>query len=724
MALALVFTSPFAMADRTHELCGPAFAIPAKPDFGGDPNTETIEITADEAELNDGGVSLLRGNVQYGSGERRLLAQSMRYDKPNEHITASGKLRLWDEGIFVDGESVELDLGKDSADFRNATFLVSESHGRGGAQRMILNGNELIRVEDAHYTTCNPGNEDWILTAKHIELDRIEDVGTARDVHVEFMGVPVFYSPFLTFPLSDARKSGLLTPSFGVSGNTGVEATLPYYFNIAPNLDATAWARVMSNRGLLLGGEARYLTDSTSGEVSAEIVPHDLVDDDARGLFVFRHRGDLNEHWRNAIEYSHVSDRAYFEDFGNKLGATSTRHLEQRLDFSYAKDQLSFLARVQNYQTVDRTIPGTSRPYKRLPQLVVAYETPLRNRALNYGVRAEGVFFEREQSVDGVRVDVESKVSYPMRSAGTFLIPSVKLRYTQYNLSNVGVGQERDISRVVPTFSLDSGAFFERQTSFFGTGYTQTLEPRAYYLYQGFDNQSNIPVFDTGQFTFNFAQLFREDRFSGADRVGDANQVSLSLTTRLLSQDGGRELARASIGQIRYLRDRRVTLPNVAVERDDSSAFVAEATAQVTQAMSVSTGLQWEPHEGQTDRSTLSMRYQPDSERVVNAAYRFVRGTVETSDLSFRWPIRHNIGLVGRWNYALPDERTLDAFAGLEYDSCCWAMRAIARRHLSDTSGDYTHGLFFQLELKGLAGLGRNAERFLQRSIPGYQNQF
>ncbi|MEM7404969.1 MAG: LPS assembly protein LptD [Pseudomonadota bacterium] len=724
VAPALLLLSQAAYADRTLALCGPGFAIPPKPDFGGDPNTETIEITADDAELSEEGISLLRGNVQYGSGERRLLAESMRYDKPNAHIRATGKLKLWDEGLFVNGESAELDLSRDEADFRDATFLIEDSQGRGSAQRVILSGNELVRIEDAHYTTCSPQQEDWKLTAEHIRLDRVEDIGTARDVTVEFMGMPIFYSPWMTFPLSDTRKSGFLTPSFAAGGETGYETTIPYYFNIAPNLDATARARVMSKRGVMLGGEFRYLMPSYSGEVRGELVPSDLEDDDTRALLSLRHRHRFSPALRGLVSYDRVSDRSYFEDFGNKLNVTSTQHLDQRVELHYSNDGLSVLGRVQNYQTVDRTIPGTSRPYKRLPQVSMSYFTPLRNRTMRYGVEAEGTYFEREASIDGARFDVTPSVSYPMRTAGSFLIPTAKLRYTHYSLENTPVGQDNSIDRIIPTLSVDSGLFFDRSVSLFGDAYVQTLEPRVYYLFQGFDNQNNIPVFDTGEFTFNFAQLFRDDRFSSADRVGDANQVSLSLTSRLLSQDGGQELFRASVGQIRYFRDRSVTLPGAAVQRDDSSDFVGEVRAQLTSALNVTGGLQWNPHDGETNRSTVSMRYQPDDERVVNAAYRFVRGTAETTDLSFRWPLRHDTGLVGRWNYALADERTLDSFAGIEYSSCCWALRAIARRFLSDTTGDYTNGVFLQFELKGLAGLGRNAEQFLQRSIPGYKNPF
>ncbi|MEM7504866.1 MAG: LPS assembly protein LptD [Pseudomonadota bacterium] len=430
LAPALLLLSQAAHADRTLELCGPGFAIPPKPDFGGDPNTETIEITADDAELSEEGISLLRGNVQYGAGERRLLAESMRYDKPNSHIRATGKLKLWDEGLFVNGESAELDLSKDEADFRDATFLIEDSQGRGSAQRVVLSGNELVRIEDATYTTCSPQQEDWKLTAEHIRLDRVEDVGTARDVTVEFMGMPIFYSPWMTFPLSDARKSGLLTPSFGVSGETGLETTIPYYFNIAPNLDATASARIMTNRGLMVGGEFRYLMPNYSGELRGELVPNDLEDDDTRALVSFRHRHRFSPYTTGLINYDRVSDRSYFEDFGNKLKVTSTQHLDQRVEMQYGRSGFSLLGRVQNYQTVDRTIPGASRPYKRLPQISMSYFTPERNRTMRYGVRAEGTYFEREASIDGARLDVTPSVSYPMRTAGTFMIPTAKLRYT------------------------------------------------------------------------------------------------------------------------------------------------------------------------------------------------------------------------------------------------------------------------------------------------------
>ncbi len=711
------WTADFAM-------CGPGFYIPPKPDFEGEPSSDRVEISADEAELSEEGVSLLSGNVQYSSGDRRLVAESLRYDKPNGHVLASGSVRVWDEGLFLYGEQANITLATDEAKVENADFILQDRHGRGSAQHLTLAGSQFVKVEDAFYTTCNPREEDWILKAKHIELDQVADIGYAHDVKVLFFDTPIFYTPFMTFPLSNRRKSGFLTPSAKVSGKTGFEVTVPYYFNIAPNLDATLSPRGMTERGLMIGGELRYLTTVGSGELSAEYLADDLETDQQRGLFVYRHRGEFSPGWSTDIDYNIVSDREYFEDFGNTLSVASTRHLNQRADIRYAAGRWSVLGRVQNYQTVDRTIAAVDRPYKRLPQVLFEYASPVRNRVFTYGTYAEAVHFDRRSSVTGIRLDVEPYLSYPVRTAGAFFIPTAKLRYTHYSLDDAAPGVSSDQNRFIPSFSIDSGLLFERNADLFGDQYVQTLEPRVYYLYKAFSDQSSLPVFDTAENTFSFVQLFRDDRFSGGDRVADLHQVSLALTTRLLNPDDGTELARASIGQIRHLRDRRVNLPDQPIQQDDSSNIVGEVSAKLLRPWTVNTGIQWNPHEGRTDRGIFGVRYKPDPDTVVNASYRFVRDAVETSDVSFRYPLRENIGLVSRWSYALADERTLEAVGGLEYEGCCWAVRAVARRFLSNTAGDYSNSVFLQLELKGLAGLGHNAEEFLQRSIPGYQNTF
>jgi LPS-assembly protein len=342
---------------------------------------------------------------------------------------------------------------------------------------------------------------------------------------------------------------------------------------------------------------------------------------------------------------------------------------------------------------------------------------------VNVNAIGEFVHFDRRDSVTGIRWDLRPYVTLPYRTASTFVVPKATLRYTGYSLDGRAPGLSDDPSRLLPTFSLDSGLFLERHTLFASRQLVQTLEPRLYYLFTPFDRQDDLPVFDTGEYTFSFAQLFREDRFSGADRVGDAHQVTLALTTRFLDERSGAELLRASIGQIRYLRDRKVTLPGVARDTTRGSDLVAEVVANLDRRWRVSAGAQWDPRETRTDRNTVAVRYQPDDRRVLNLAYRFVRDAVEQTDLSFAWPVAQHWRAVGRWNYSLEGSTTLETFAGVEYEDCCWGFRVGGRRYLNSFGGEHNTAVFAQLVLKGLTALG-DAREFLSRSIPGYRNEF
>jgi LPS-assembly protein len=723
--LGALAASPSAQARDEFANCGPGLLVPARPEFDGDLTEKVIQITADDADLSEEGISLLRGNVQYNNGDLRLAGERMRYDQPNELLKGRGNVQLWDKDLYIEANEAELNTLTGAWDVQTGNYIRAGEHAHGSAQRMTVSAEDIIRVQEGTYTTCNPDDNAWVFEANHIELNQLTNVGTARDVKVLVKGVPVFYSPWLSFPLSSDRKSGLLAPAFGVTTSAGVEATIPYYFNIAPNLDATVAARAMSNRGLMGYGEFRYLTDDSIGGIQGELLPYDIVDAEPRGQVSFQHLHQISPYWQGEIDYNWVSDREYFADFGNSLAASSVRYLTQVADIRYSYDGWYFLGRLHQFQTVDNTIPTSSRPYRRLPQLRLSYASVERNRALNYGGFAESVYFDNSSRVNGLRLDNEAYVSYPMRTAGTFIIPKVKLRYTHYELDNTGgtIADSRD--RLLPTFSLDSGALFERSANLFGNAYTHTLEPRIFYKYTTFDDQRDIPIFDTGQFTFNFAQLFRDTPFSGADRVDDAHRVSLAVSSRLLEQNSGDEIARVSVGQIVHLRDRRVQLPGVSVQDESTSDFVAEVATNIADSWFLKAGAIWDPHEGSTERATVGLRYQPSADKVLNVSYRFLRGTTsETADVSARWPIMEDVGLVGRWNYALAEEQTLEAFGGVEFDTCCWTFRAVARRHLADTTGELNNTVFLQVELKGLAGVGRKTERLLERQIPGYQNPF
>ena len=707
-------------------LCGVGIQLPERPavDVTGD-DPDAIHVSADNAELIEEGTSVLEGNVQVVQGSRQIQADTVQVTRPERILDADGNIRYWDEGLYTSGEAAHVDLESEFATVDQASYVVLDGHARGGAGRVTLTGRDLLRIEDATYTTCNPDDEVWMLDASKIELDRVSEWGTARDVFVRFKGTPIFYSPYLTFPLTDKRKSGFLTPSYRVSGQTGFEIHVPYYWNIAPNQDATFTARGMTKRGVLMEGEYRYLTHYGRGELGLEYLPNDAKRGGDRGAFALQHDGSFASGWETDIDVDWVSDKDYFEDLGTNLDIASRRFLQRRGDLSYAQRRWSFLARVQDYQTIDETIAASDRPYKRLPQLYFQASTPDRNRRLNADIDAELVYFDRSSSVTGVRFDVEPSVSYPMRTAGTFLVPKLSLEYTAYALDGTAAGAQDNPDRLLPTFSTDGGVFLERRLTLGNGRYIHTVEPRIFYLFVPKDGQDDLPVFDTGEFTFSFSQLFRTDRFSGADRVGDANQLTLALTSRLLSDGSGEEILRGSVGQIFFLRDREIGLSRTdPIQTDGTSDLVAELSARLFPDWRATAGYQWNTDRSRTERNTVRLRYQPDYQRVFNAEYRFVRGAVEQTDVSFRWPVRRNWGIVGRWNYAIPQSRTLEAFGGIEYDSCCWAARAVVRRYLRNNDGDFDNAVYLQLELKGLAGVGKSAAAFLRKSIPGYRNTF
>jgi len=720
----LVAASAAQAAPGGWALCAPGPLIPARPPFEGEPGEpDAYQVAADEASLEGGGVSTLRGNVQVVRGERQLQADTVIYNELEELIDASGNVRFWDQDLYLTGEQARIELASDAGSLEQARFVLAGEHGRGQAERIELRGSELVRAQRATYTTCDPGREDWLLSASRIELDRAAGVGSARNVVVRLKGVPVFYSPYLTFPLSDERKSGFLAPRARFSGASGPEITVPYYFNLAPNRDATLAARAMADRGVQVQGEFRYLTARSSGQLNLELLPLDREIDEARSLVHFRHATRLAPRWNLDTRFDWVSDPRYFEDLGTELAVSSRSFLEQRADLSYSSEDWWLLARVQSFQTVDDSLATTARPYHRLPQLRLASRRPERDRALNLGLDAELVRFERSAGVTGTRLDLRPVLSYPVRTPGTFLVPRLALRYTGYRLAGTAPGADDAPSRLLPTLSLDGGLIFERDLALGGRSLLQTLEPRLFYLLVPFDDQRALPVFDTGRYTFGYGQLFRDDRFSGADRVGDAHQVTLAVTTRLLTATG-RELARLSAGQIRYLRDRKVTLPGDPVERTRSSSYVAELRARPSAPWEVSGEFLWDPHQERTDRSALALRYRPDRLRVLNVSYRFVRDAAEQADVSFAWPLAGSWRTVGRWSYAPAENQLLEGVLGLEYESCCWGLRVIGRRYLSDTTGNHTAALFLQLQLKGLAGIGDKALDFLREGIPGYERQF
>jgi LPS-assembly protein len=708
------------------------------PETSLDPEQSPVDVKADDVQLLQSGTSIFSGDVDITRAGQQLSADRATYNKRSGDVTASGGVRLRDSQMIVDAEQAEWSLSNDEGRMLGADYRVKQMHARGEASHLLRQGTSRTDMKNATYTTCAEGDDAWEMKAGEVHLNHDEGVGEAENVVLRLAGMPVFYTPYISFPLNDARKSGFLVPSIGSSKETGFDLLTPYYWNIAPNLDATLTPRYMSERGLMLGGEFRYLYEWGEGEVEANYLNSDNQKNNGgdinpyynedRKLFSWQHRSYFDNRWRALVDYNYVSDDNYFEDFGSSLNLSSRTYLNRRVEAGYNGDVWDFTARMQGYQT----LRDTPEQYKRLPQLLLHGYLPDQAMGLTYEMDAEYVEFDHNNKVEGQRFNVEPAISLPMGTAAFFATPRLALNHTQYNLTNDTLNQFDDTaSRTLPIASFDTGLVFERAMELGNGSYIQTLEPRAFYLYVPERDQSDIPDFDTGLSTFNMIRLFSYDRFVGGDRIGDANQLSLAVTSRIIDEQSGKEKLRLTLGQIRYFDDRDVTLPTGTVDKDSGSDLVAEAVAYISDEWSVNGELQWDPEESQTSLSSFGMRYRGDNGGIFNISHRYRSETANTTlidqgleqvDISAQIPIGERWNLFGRWYRSLDQSTTLESLAGVQYDSCCWATRIAIRDYVNDATDDERNlAIYFQIELKGLGAFGKKSDSLLENSIRGYQ---
>ncbi len=685
-----------------------------------------VEALADSVLSEDGVVSL-DGNTSITYQGRTITAENATYNPDTGEVAIDGQLSFEAEGIQLESSNAEIDL--DSNRFKTGESVYEmningkRATGRANAMERLEDGSFVM--EGATYSTCPRLDNSWFIKANRIELYPDDGLGIAKKIVLRFKGVPFLAVPAFSFPISPDRKTGFLAPVLGRGENTGFELEVPWYWNIRPNLDATLTPRWMSKRGVQLQTELRFLNRQGKWSLNNELLSDRQFDGGRRRFTQLRHSGQFGPFWRSSIIASQVSDRDYFQDLGNSLQVASITHLERRADVVYDWADTTMEVRLQSFQTVDRDIPSNERPYKRLPQFTFATKASDHPFGLQTTVESEAVFFERDDSITGLRIDATPKVSLPIVSSAWFIKPSFSHRFTHYRLNNTDNTQPSRQSRNLNTVSIDSGLFFDRVLD--DDGSVLTLEPRLYYLRVPFEDQSGIPVFDSNEFDFNIAQLFRENRFTGADRVADANQLSLALTSRLINGGDGREVLRGSIGQIVYFDDRRVSLDSDQPDTSDTSDFVGELAAELKNDWRAKGSIQWNPDDDQTVRSSLLLSYRPNKDKIINLGHRNVstRNSADTEqvDFSVLWPIGNQWRLAARWNYSLEDNTSIESLLGVEYDSCCWAFRFAARRFIADDGLEHDTTLYWQLVLKGLAPLGQNYGDLLEYSILGYRDE-
>ncbi len=674
------------------------------------------------------GMYTLNGNTTIRHQNRVLTAEDAQYNALTGEVRVEGALSFLADGMRLESSNAVIDMDDNlfSTDESIYEFDVNGKRATGAAAHMERNEEGHFTLDGATYSSCPPGDRSWFLRAKKLSLYPDEGIGTAENLSLIFKGVPLLWVPRFSFPISPKRKTGFLAPIFASGDSTGIELHLPWYWNIRPGIDATIVPRFTQRRGPQLQTELRYLNRQGNWIFDHEYMNDTAQDGRKRAFSQVRHQGSFGSYWTSEINASRVSDEDYFEDLGNSLQLASITHLDRRADLRFKRGLLSALVRFQSYQTVDEDIPADERPYQRLPQLTAIWETPKDDLGVRASAATELVYFDRNNSVTGSRFDIQPRLSWPISGDSWFVTPSASFRYSLYSLNNTDNTQSSKQTRSVPTFSLDSGLFFDRATD--DKGSVQTLEPRLFYLRVPHVDQSELPVFDSSELDFSISQLFRENRFSGADRVADANQLSVALTSRFLDGENGRENFRGSIGQILYFDDRRVALEGVATDDSTGSDIVGEVSAALPNQWFARGQMQWNPNDNSTVRGSVLLGYRPDDDRILNFAHRTVNtdSTAETEqlDISAIWPIRNNWRLAGRWNYSLDGNGSLESLLGVQYDSCCWAFRVAARRFISDDGNDHERKLFVQLVLKGLAPIGQDYGELLENAIRDYRDDY
>jgi LPS-assembly protein len=684
----------------------------------GDPNSDviTLEVGGIEAEFGPEPAASMSGGVLLRRGDKLAGAESARYDPVGKALLLEGGVRYEDPDSQVASDSAEFSYNLGRIRFEGADFLLGASDAHGAADAIEINQQGRLELDGVSYTTCPPESNDWLLEARDIDLDTRKGIGTARGIKLRFQGVPILYSPYLSFPIGDARKSGILTPQIGSTRRSGTEIQVPFYWNIAPNYDAAISPRILSDRGLQLQTQFRYLTETSSGKANIDHIASDSMFNDARTLLQLRHRTMFVNGWRNRIDFREVSDNQYFEDLGASLSASSITHLDRNLSFDYHTDNWSFFGQVQDFQTIEG-----SEPYRRVPQVLVLGKWPDSFLGMTFGFGGELVKFDRDDDITGWRLNVSPELELPISRPGWFITPAVALDHTQYRLEDTLPEQDTEPSRTLPISSLDVGVILERTMKSGNGDRIHTIEPRVLYVHVPYREQADIPIFDTITPDLNLVQLFRKNRFLGVDRIADTDQLSVGVTSRILDVSSGRELLSATIGQTRYLSISGVTLQQgEPLITDETSDYVAEIRFHLRESLNFDVGHQWGERDRGTTQSQARLQYRPSTNKILNLAYRFRRDSLEQGDLSWSWPIASNWNFVGRYNYSFLDDETLEQFYGLEYESCCWGLRLVSRRHISTRDGTRDSSIGLQLVLKGMSSVGTAADKMLERGILGY----
>ncbi|RTE66787.1 LPS-assembly protein LptD [Amphritea opalescens] len=684
-------------------------------------DNENLTVDADSSKTELGGLTQLEGNVELRQQGHFLRSNSAEVDQVSNQITMTGDIRYREPGLLLRGAQAQTNALTGETVISDADYIVHEQSLRGEAKRIIRLQDNRIRMEKSSYTTCSPSDESWQISSDSLVLDPNKGFGTARHATLEVAGTPVFYFPYLEFPIDDLRHSGFLFPSFGYSNDDGLEIATPYYFNLAPDYDDTLTPKIYTERGLLLENEFRHMNSYGQQALSTGLMFDDNEADRDRWLVGIDHTGYKGA-WSSQIDFNAVSDDDYFDDLGSSLEVDRSNHLNRLAEATYSQQNWEATLRAHSYQTIN----DSDSPYQKMPQLQVkgSYSYDLGQEVvLSY--LTDATQFDRDiedltgiDRVTGTRFHVQPSISVPMISSWGYLTPKLSYWLSQYELEDQIAGEDDSISRATGVFSIDSGLLFERQAG----DYTQTLEPRLFALYSEKEDQQGIPDFDTAEADFSYEGLFRENRFTGLDKVSDNQQITAGIGSGFYREDGS-EMAHVGLAQAYYFADRTVQLNgDTSVDTEEQSNFAAEVYWNPYSKLRFSMDTELDRNDLSPLESNFKVRYTPAINKVINLSYRYREDVRDQVEMSFIWPLSPEWTAMVRWQEDMENSQTPEALLGLEYANCCWKVRVAARQWIEDDSdGQEDTALFLQFILKGLGAIG-NGSNALQ-DIVGFQER-
>ncbi len=672
--------------------------------------------------LSAGSIAGFQGNfveafddVKIMGDGKTLKSDYLRYSFSSSDVYAKGNVKLESDGLEISGDSLDFNMQSSKGVIYKPQYFLEEQNARGTADKIFADSDSEFVVENGTYTTCEADSDDWHLRINNLAIDTVKDLGVAKNAVVVFKNTPILYAPYLDFSLTGRRKSGLLAPSAGQTGQSGTEFKIPYYWNIAPHMDATITPRMMSRRGFQLSQEFRYLAEGFNSKIQTEYLSSDELYKDSRWAYSVFQKYVFGKNLSGNLSLQSVSDDDYFTDLSDNINATSLTNLPREVGLNYDGGWYNAEARIQTFRTLQDPGDFVVPPYERIPQ-VRFFGIRKTRIGPDIEVRGELVDFEHRTLIKARRDVFYPSLKWPLRRSFLYLTPKIGYHYTRYTFDD----SAPDTQRTLPIYSLDSGVTFERTSTIFNSEYVQTLEPRLYYVYIPYREQGHIPTFDTAESDFSLAQIFTENLFTGADRINDANQLTAAVSSRFLRPKNGVEKLRVTLAQRYYFSDQRVSLDSSYVPRtSNKSDLLIGVNGELNQNLRTNVITQYSLVEDQWERSSAMLYYNPDRGKLMNVGYRFTRDSVEQLDWAMQWPVGRDWSALARWNYSTRDKQLIEGVIGLERDSGCWKTRLVAHRFASATD-EYSTSFFLQLELTGLSKLGLNPIDVLKQNIRGY----